>query len=118
MAGLIGGLGGETPPPRTLENFRKFWENFLNKIAKRHYFSLFSKKSSKPLVTFLRVRRKNITGREIFEKFLKISDENSIENLNFYLILGMLLLKIEPFVITSFFYNIFSGSGGGGVEPP
>ena len=48
-----------------------------------------------------------------FEKFLKIFDENSMEKLNFFSIFwDNSLLKIETSEITSFFYNIFSGSGG------
>ena len=45
-----------------------------------------------------------------FEKFLKFFDENSIENLNFFIFLFSyffenLLLKIEPSEITPFFYK-------------
>ena len=51
-----------------------------------------------------------------FEKILKNFDENSIENLKFYFIfiLEKLLLKIEPFQITPFFYTF---SGFGGISP-
>ena len=53
----------------------------------------------------------------IFEKTLKFFDKNSLEKLNFYLFLEKLLLKLEHSEITSFFYNIFSISGGGGTFP-
>ena len=55
------------------------------------------------------------------EKILKIFDENSIENLNFYFIfiLENLLVKLEPSEITPFFYsNFFRFRGGGGASPP
>ena len=49
-----------------------------------------------------------------FEKILEIFDENSIGKLHFYLFLGKVVVKIAPSEIPSYFYNIFSGSGGGG----
>ena len=56
-----------------------------------------------------------------FEKILKFFDENSIENLNFFIFyfyfFENLLLKIEPSEITPFFYNKFFGFGGGGNFP-
>ena len=57
-----------------------------------------------------------------FEKILKIFDENSIENLNFYFIFILffenLLLNIEPSEITPVFYNIFRFRGGGDFPLP
>ena len=53
-----------------------------------------------------------------FEKTLKIFYENSIEILNFIVILGNLLLELEPSEITPFFYNIFSASEGYSPLPP
>ena len=45
-------------------------------------------------------------------KYLENFDENSIEKLNFIFILENLLLKIEPFGITPFFYSKFVSFGG------
>ena len=89
-AGLEGGPADAAPPGRRriCEMFEKI---FLRKWQKTHYFSLFSKKS-KLSVKFLRVGRKTQLVWKIFEKNLKILDENSIDKLNFYLFLGKLLL--------------------------
>ena len=61
------------------------------------------------------------------EKILKIFNENSIENLNFYFIFIFilffilffenLLLKIEPSEITPVFYNSFFRFRGGDFPP-
>ena len=42
MAGLVGGPGGGHP--QTPENFRKISKNFLRKLQKMHYFSIFFQK--------------------------------------------------------------------------
>ena len=81
------------------------------------YLNIFFKKFNKPCINFSRVWTK-YKLLEIFEKFLKFFDENSIEKLSFFLFfiiyfLENLLLKIEPSEITPFFYNNFSVSGGG-----
>ena len=49
------------------------------------------------------------------EKFLKVFDENSLEKFIFliFYFLENLLLKIEPWEITPFFYNNFFGFGMG-----
>ena len=45
MAGLVGGPGGRSPPPRTQENFRKFRGKFSAENCKNGiYFGLFFKK--------------------------------------------------------------------------
>ena len=44
----------------------------------------------------------------------EIFDKKSIEKLNFELFLEKLMLEIEPWKITSFFYNTFFHFGGGG----
>ena len=77
------------------------------------YFRQFCKKISKPWVKFSRILTKNTIVWGNFEKILKFFDEKSMEKLNLYIFLGNLLLKIETSEITSFFYNNFSGSGGG-----
>ena len=77
-----------------------------------HYFSLFSTKFEKPSVNFSRVWTKKTNCWESL-KILKFFDKNPLEKLNFYLFLEMLLLKIEPSEITSFFYNNFFNFGGG-----
>ena len=62
-----------------------------------------------------------------FEKILKVSDENSIENGIFFILFLFLilffenlLLKIEPSEITPVFYKKSFGFGGGGFPhfPP
>ena len=56
-------------------------------------------------------------GSEIFDKFLKILDENSIEKLIFS-IFGESCCKTEPLEITSFLCdNLFRFGGGGGLNP-
>ena len=52
-----------------------------------------------------------------FEKFLTVFDENSIEKMEFLIILGKLLLKIELSEITPFSPTIFSVSGKGNFPP-
>ena len=56
-----------------------------------------------------------------FGKLMKISDENSIEKLNFYLIFIFIfrkfVTKLEPSEITPFFYNNFFGFGWGNFPP-
>ena len=76
MPGLVWGPGAE--PPRRRKNFENLQKDFLRKLQKLHYFSLFFKKISKLCVKFLRVWTKNTIGWEIFEKILKFFDENSI----------------------------------------
>ena len=76
-----GGSGGG--PPRTSDNFRKFAKVFLRKVQKMHNFSLCSTKLYKPCVNFSCVWKKNTNGWEIFDKILKIFDDNSIEKLTF-----------------------------------
>ena len=46
-----------------------------------------------------------------FEKILKIFDENPIENLNFYLVLGKVVAINRAYGNNTIFYNNFSGSG-------
>ena len=83
-------------------------------MQKLLYFRLFCKEITKPCVKFSRVWTKNTICWENFEKILKLFDENSIEKLNLYLFFGEFVAKKETSEITSFFYNNFSGSGGGG----
>ena len=66
-------------------------------MAKNPLFLHIFKKFNKPCVKFLRVWTKNANCWDIFEKILKIFDENSIENLNFYFI----------FIFTFIFHFIF-----------
>ena len=106
-----GQLRGE--PPRMPENLRKFAKNFLRKLQKMHYFSLFFKKISQPFVKLLRVWSKNTIAWAMFEK---IFDENSIENLNFYLFLGKFVAKNKAFGNNIIFLHFFPVRGGG-VEP-
>ena len=104
-----------------LEVLRKFWKLFLRKLLKMHYFCLFYTKVYTPCVNFSRVWTKNTNCWKSFEKSMKILDENSIEILTFKLFLEMLMLKIEPSEITSFFYNNFfqfRGWNVPGVPPP
>ena len=81
-----------------------------------HYFSKFFKLVNNLCVTFCAFGRKTQIAED-FEKILKVFDENSIETFNFYFIFWEnLLLKIERSEITPFFYNNFSGFGGGAVS--
>ena len=82
-----------------------------------HYFSLFFKKISKLCVKFLSVWTKNTIGLEIFEKILKIFDENSIEKFNFYLFLGKVVAKTTAFGNNIVFLQQFFRFGRG-FEPP
>ena len=86
----------------------------LRKLRKMHYFSIFFKKVNKPCVKTLRLWTKNANCWEIFEKNLKIFDENSKEKLKYYFIfiLENLLLKIEPSEITPFSTTFFRFRGG------
>ena len=101
MAGLVGGQGAKPPPPTT-DNFRKFAKNSLRKLKKGSIFAYFAKKFQNPALNLRAFGRKNTIGCGRVEK---IFEENSIEKLNFYIVLGIFLLKIEPSEITSFFYN-------------
>ena len=63
----------------------------------------------------MRVWTKNANCWEI----LKFFDENSIEELNFFIFFENLLLKIKLSEITPVFYNnFFRFRGGGGEFPP
>ena len=76
------GTGGRSP--RTAENFRKFANKFLQKIAKMLHFRLFSKISRE---VFSRLDEKhNCLGN--LEKALKVFDANSLDKLKFYLFSG------------------------------
>ena len=95
------------------EIFKKFSKTFLRKQQKTNYFGIFFKKFNKLCVNISHVWT-TITNCQVnYEKILKILDENSIEKLTFKLILEMVMLKIEPSEITSFFYNNFFNFGGG-----
>ena len=65
------------------EILRKFSNIFLKEIAKRELFGIFFKRFNNPCVYFSRVWTKNANCCEILTKF----DENSIEKLNFFLII-------------------------------
>ena len=56
MAGLVGGPGGGAPRPP--ENVRKFAKDFLKKISRIHYFSLFFKKFQNYAFIFARLDEK------------------------------------------------------------
>ena len=97
---------------KVIGNFEKTFKNFLQKIAKNALFCIFFNIFSKPCVTFSRVWTKNANCWEI----LKISDENSIEKLNFYFILNFIFRKFvtknRAFGNNHFSTTIFSLSGG------
>ena len=88
--------GSRLPCKGEFSNFRRrVFENlkkYLKKIAKMHYFQPICK-----IFQFSHVWTKNTTGREFFEKILKIFDENSIEKLNFYLFFGKVVAKNRAF---------------------
>ena len=80
---------------RVSENLRKLSKNFLRKLLKMHYLRKYFKKINKPYVNFSGVWAKNKLFGNV-EKILKISDENSIEKLHFYVFLENILRTIEP----------------------
>ena len=53
------------------EILRKFSKDFLRKLRKMHYFSIFFKKFNKPRVNFLFVWTKNANCWKFWEKFRK-----------------------------------------------
>ena len=65
------------------ENFRKFAKDFVRKLLKMHYFSIFFKIFYQACVNFSRFWNENTNCLENFENILKIFDENAIEKLNF-----------------------------------
>ena len=65
----------------------------------------------------MRVWTKNANS-EIFEKILKIFDENSIEKLNFYFIFRKFVTKNRAFGNNTSFLQFFSVSGGGDFPFP
>ena len=101
-----------------LEILRQFSKNFLRKLRKMHYFSIFFKRFNKSCFNFSRFGWETQIVGKIWENF----DETSIEKLNFYFIfifiLEILLLKIEPSEITPFFLQQFFRFRGGGEFPP
>ena len=82
-----------------LDEKHKFWifdyifENFLRKFTKMHYFRIFLKEFNKPMHSFFAVWTKKHKLFGIFEKLLKIFDENPIETLNFIIIIGKFVTK-------------------------
>ena len=104
-------------------NFEKIFENFSNdflrKLLKIRYFSIFFKRFNKPCVNFLRVWPKTQSVGKFWENF-----ENFwwkfYRKIEFFIFIFLenLLLKIEPSEITPFFFNNFFGFGGGGEFPP
>ena len=86
-----------------LRNFRKFSKNFYRKFRKVNYFSIFSKSlANNALIFFAFGRKLQIVGKfwekfGNFEKNLEIFDENSIEELDFYLFLGKVVAKNRAF---------------------
>ena len=95
-----GGIPGRL---RIFENLQKSCKN-----------AFFKKDFQNPALNFCAFGRKTLFVLKCFDKILKVFDENSIEKLIFLLYFSeRFLLKIEPLELTSFFSNIFSGSGGG-----
>ena len=78
MAGLVGGPGAEREREREFSEICK--NSSLRKLQKMPYLSIIFKKFNKQCVILSRGWTKNINCWEIF-------DDNSIENLNFYLFL-------------------------------
>ena len=73
-------MGGA--PPRGRRMFENFQES-LKKIEENALFEYIFRKYLTTCANFSRIWTKNPNGLEIFEKILKIFDENSIEKLNF-----------------------------------
>ena len=86
-------------------------------MQKLLYFRLFCKEITKPCVKFSRVWTKNTICWVNFEKILKLFDENSIEKLNFYLLLGKFVAKNRNFGNNIIFLQHFFRFGGGGSNP-
>ena len=105
-----------------LRKFSKFLKNFLLKIVKIHYFSIFFKSVNKLCVNFLRVWTKNPNCWKFWEKFEIFwwKFYRKIEFFYFLFFFENLLLKIELSEITPFFYNNFfqfRGNFGGNFPP-
>ena len=98
---------------------RKLWkfEKFRKKIAKNSLFYPIFNKILETLRNISRVWTKNTNCWKNFQKFLKIFDKNSIENMKFSLLLEKLMRKLEPSEITSFFSNKFFHFGGSLCSP-
>ena len=100
-----------------LRKFSKIFKNFLRKLLKMHYFSIFFKEFNKPCVHFSRIWTKNANCWEILRKLWKFLMKILSKNWIFYFYLENLLLKIEPPEITPFFYNNFFLVSGFNVSP-
>ena len=73
MAGIVWGSRSETPGGRRIyENLQK---NFIWKLQK-YIILAYLKKFTNHTLVFLRVWRKNTIGWQIFDKILKIFDED------------------------------------------
>ena len=76
--GLYGGQGAE-PPPGHWRIFGNLQKDFVRKLQKLHYFSIFFKKFKNQSLLFRALGRKI----PIVGKVLKIFDDISIEKFNF-----------------------------------
>ena len=72
MAGLVVGPGSGAPERRRI--FENLQRNFLIKLQKMHYFSIFFKKFNKPCVNFWGVWTKNTNCWEILWNFRKFQN--------------------------------------------
>ena len=61
--------GAMAQPPRSQENFRKFSKNFLKKLRKMYYFSIFFRTFKKSCVNFSRLWTKNAIIWAVLEDF-------------------------------------------------
>ena len=108
------GSGGAAPD---FWEILKFCKDFLKKIAKNSLVQPIIKQKFKNLTLIFRAFGPKIQIHWK-KKTLKVVDKNSIENLNFELLLRKLLIKTEPSDIRSaaiFFH--FGGRGGRSLWP-
>ena len=103
----LGDSGAKPPGPET---FRKFSKNFLRKLLKMHYSSIFFKRLNKPCVDILRVWRKKHKVWKIFRKFwnflIKLQKKNE-----FLTIFGTFLTKNRAFENNHLSTTVFPISG-------
>ena len=85
MAGLVWGPRAEPPGRRRI--FENLQKEFLRKLPKMHYFSIFFKRFNKPYVNFSRLWTKNTICWEILRNFRKFS-KDFLENLENSIILA------------------------------
>ena len=110
-AGSRQGVRPHRGSARTPEKFRKFAKHSRRKLQKMLYFRLFCKKFQNHALNLRACGRKT-------QLFWEISDENSMEKLNIYLVLGKFLAKNRNFGNNIIFLQQFFRFEGLGTPHP